>query len=82
VLARDVRALGSRAEIDGRGGKLKTMLSRAERRGAALCVILGEEVERGVVAVKDLAARTQEDLPLDAAARIIADRIKEPRGSH
>src|SRR5262249_23716919 len=46
LLARELRALGIRAEIDGRGGKLKTMLSRAERRGTALCVLLGEEVER------------------------------------
>jgi histidyl-tRNA synthetase len=76
VLARDLRALGMRCEIDGRGGKLKSMLSRAERKGAALCVILGEEVSRGVVAVKDLAARAQEEMPLDVAARVIADRLK------
>jgi histidyl-tRNA synthetase len=82
VLARDLRALGVRCEVDGRGGKLKAMLSRAERRGTALCVILGEEVERGTVAVKDLAARTQEELSLDTAARLIADRIVgEPRGT-
>jgi histidyl-tRNA synthetase len=74
VLARDLRALGVRCTIDGRGGKLKTMLSRAERGGAALCVILGEEVDRGVVSVKDLAERTQEELALDAAARLIKDR--------
>ncbi len=80
VLARELRALGVRCEIDGRGGKLKAMLSRAERRGAALCVILGEELTRGVVAVKDLAARAQEELPLDTAARVIADRL-EARGS-
>ena len=75
LLARDLRALGVRCEVDGRGGKLKTMLSRAERGGAALCVILGDEVQRGTVAVKDLAARTQEELPLGTAARVIADRI-------
>jgi histidyl-tRNA synthetase len=84
LLARELRALGVRAEIDGRG-KLKAMLSRAERAGAAVCVILGGEVERGVVAVKDLAARTQEDLPLDTAARAIAERLAmaasdQPRG--
>ena len=81
VLARELRALGVRCEIDGRGGKLKTMLSRAERRGAALCVILGEELDRGVVAVKDLAARTQEEMPLETAARVIADRIRSDGGS-
>ena len=71
-MARDLRALGVRCEVDGRGGKLKAMLSRAERKGAALCVLLGEEIERGVVAVKDLAARSQVEMPLADAARTIA----------
>jgi histidyl-tRNA synthetase len=75
LLARELRALGVVAEVDGRGGKLKNMLARAEKRGAATCVILGQEVERGVVAVKDLGARTQEELSIDSAARIIADRL-------
>jgi histidyl-tRNA synthetase len=80
TLARELRALGIVSEVDGRGGKLKNMLARAEKRGAAVCVILGDEVERGVVAVKDLAARTQEELPLDSAARVIADRIGKREG--
>ena len=75
VLARALRALGVRAEVDGRGGKLAKMLGRAEKRGAALCVILGEELARGVVAVKDLAARTQEELAVETAAAVIADRL-------
>jgi histidyl-tRNA synthetase len=75
LLARELRTLGVRAEIDGRGGKLKAMLSRAERSGAALTIILGDEVQRGGVAVKDLAARTQEELPLEGAARTIASRL-------
>ena len=77
-MARDLRALGVRCEVDGRGGKLKAMLSRAERKGAALCVLLGEEIERGVVAVKDLAARSQVEMPLADAARTIASG--DPRG--
>jgi histidyl-tRNA synthetase len=76
VLARDLRALGIQVTIDGRGGKLKTMLSRAERSGASVCVILGEEVGRGVVAVKNLAARTQEEVALDQAAQTIARSIE------
>jgi histidyl-tRNA synthetase len=80
LLARELRALGVKTEVDGRGGKLKNMLSRAERKGAALCVILGDEVERNAVAVKDLAARAQEELPLDSAARVIADRIGQREG--
>jgi histidyl-tRNA synthetase len=75
LLARELRGFGVTAEIDGRGGKLKAMLSRAEKRGAAAAIILGEELDRGAVAVKDLAARTQEEMPLTMAARVIADRI-------
>ena len=44
-------------------------------------VLLGDEITRGVVAVKDLAARTQEEVPLDAAAQRIATILGEPRGS-
>jgi histidyl-tRNA synthetase len=75
LLARDLRALGVSAEIDGRGGKLKAMFARADKRGASLCVILGDEVERGVVSVKDLGARTQEELSIETAASAIAGRI-------
>ena len=78
VLARELRSLGVVTEIDGRGGKLKNMLARAEKRGARICVILGDEVARGTVAVKDLASRTQEELPLAEAARVIADRLGQP----
>ena len=75
LLGRELRGLGVVTEIDGRGGKLKTMLSRAEKRGARICILLGDEIDRGVVSVKDLAARKQEELPIESAARLIADRI-------
>jgi histidyl-tRNA synthetase len=76
VLGRDLRRLGVRAEVDGRGGRLKGMLRRADAMGAKLCAILGEgELERGMVAVKDLAGHQQEELPLDTAARALADRV-------
>ena len=76
VFARDLRRLGVIAEVDGRGGKLKAMLRRAETSGARACVILGEsELARGVCAVKDLAARTQDEIPLEGAATVVADRL-------
>jgi histidyl-tRNA synthetase len=75
LLGRELRGLGVVTELDSRGGKLKTMLSRAEKRGARICVLLGEELDRGVVSVKDLAARHQEELPIEGAARLIADRL-------
>jgi histidyl-tRNA synthetase len=78
ILARELRAFGVSVELDGRGARLKPMLRRADALGARLCVILGDaEVERGVAAVKDLVAHTQEELPLAGAARVLADRVGE-----
>jgi histidyl-tRNA synthetase len=76
-LAREIRALGYRAELDGRGGSMKSMLRRADGLGARLCVVLGEaEVARGVVQLKDLAQRSQHDLPRTDAANLIAERLR------
>jgi histidyl-tRNA synthetase len=73
VLARDVRALGHTAEVDGRGGSLKSMLRRADSKGATLCVVLGDaELDQGVVQVKHLVQHHQETLPrAEAGARIV-----------
>jgi histidyl-tRNA synthetase len=83
LLARDLRALGVQATIDSTGSrKLKAMLGRAEKSGAAICVIFGDdELARGVVAVKDLTARAQEELPIETAARVLAERLGKREGS-
>ncbi|WP_437565253.1 histidine--tRNA ligase [Sorangium sp. So ce542] len=78
LLAKELRALGVSVELDGRGGRLKSMLRRADALGARLCVILGDsEVERGVIQIKDLVAHLQEEIPLEGAARVLADRALE-----
>ena len=66
-----LRQDGIRAEMAYRGN-LKRRLERANRTGARAAVILGEdEVARGVAQVKDLAAGTQEEVPLaDLPARL------------
>ena len=76
LLGRDLRACGVRAEVDGRGGRLKAMLRRADSMGARLCVLLGEsELARGVLTVKDLTGHVQDEIPLEGAARVLADRV-------
>ena len=76
ILARDLRRLGVRTEVDGRGAKLKSMIRRADSMGARLCVLLGEaELARGAVSVKDLGAHVQDEIPLEGAARVLADRV-------
>ena len=63
-IARDLRQAGFRADLDGRGNSIKSMLRRADGSGARWCVVLGDaEVDRGVVQLKDLAQHTQEDVP-------------------
>lgn len=79
LLARDLRAAGVPADVDGRGASLKAMLRRADALGARLCLILGDaELGRGVVVLKDLAARTQEDVPIESAVRVAAERLASP----
>lgn len=79
MLARDLRAAGVPADVDGRGASMKAMLRRADALGARLCLILGEaEIGRGVVTVKDLAARTQGEVPLESAVQVVAERMATP----
>jgi histidyl-tRNA synthetase len=76
VLARDLRVAGIETRVDGRGIKLAKMLARASDEGARFCMILGDdEIAAGVVAVKDLAAKTQESLPRADAVRVLAARL-------
>jgi histidyl-tRNA synthetase len=64
-LAQALRRDGVRTEIDHRGGKLGALLKRADKLGARLAVIVGEnETKSGKVMLKDLAAGTQQEVPV------------------
>ncbi len=64
LLARELRSRGVEARVEGRGQKLKAVLARASDARASHCVILGEgELDRGLVALKDLRAQSQQELP-------------------
>ena len=80
VAARDLRVLGIEALMAPRPRKLKDQLAQASNKNARFAVIVGDgELERGVAAVKDLAARTQKDVPLGDVAREIAAALGETR---
>jgi histidyl-tRNA synthetase len=65
ALVQRLRAAGIRADI-GYRGNLKRRLERANRIGARAAVILGsDEVARGVVQLRDLAAGAQSEVALD-----------------
>src|SRR5262249_54193938 len=81
VLARDLRQLGIRVDLDGRGSSVKSMLRRANGLGARICVLIGDsELERNVVKVKDLAAHGETEEPVASAAGTIASALlRDPR---
>jgi histidyl-tRNA synthetase len=77
TLARELRALGVQVDVDGRSVRLKAMIRRADALGCRLCLLFGaEEVQRGAFAVKDLSDKSQVEMPLEGAARVLADRVR------
>jgi histidyl-tRNA synthetase len=72
ALAAELRGTTS-VEMDYQGRSLKAQLKEADKLGAARVIIIGEdEVARGVAVVKDMAARTQEEVPLGSVAAALA----------
>jgi histidyl-tRNA synthetase len=79
TLARDLRARGIATEADTRGGSLKSLLRRADSLGTRLCLVVGDaELERGVVAMKDLMRRSQQDVPRSEVTARAAAILNEP----
>lgn len=81
------RALpGRRIELNLGGGNFKAQFRRADRSGASLALVLGEdELARGVVQVKPLreGAPPQGEAPIAAAAAAVSEwlaRLAGPRG--
>jgi len=74
VLA-DLRRAGLSADMAFRGN-MKKRMARADAQGARYAVILGDdELARGEASVKDLAAGTQEALPLAGLALVLFDKM-------
>lgn len=69
LLIDELRAAGLSADMAYGGRGLKGAMKGADRAGAKYALVLGDrELESGEVAVKDLAAHTQETVALSAAA--------------
>lgn len=69
ALARTWWAEGAELQLETRGGALKKALATANRQGIRWALILGDgELERGVVAAKDLRTGTQEEWAWDQVA--------------
>jgi histidyl-tRNA synthetase len=74
LLQRALRDAGLRAMLDPEGRSFKSRMKQADKLGARLVAILGEdEMARGVWTVRDMARSAQEDVPEDA----VLDHLKE-----
>lgn len=77
-LAAAIRAAGIGAEVFPDAKKLGQQLKYADRRGFRIAVIAGEnEFNEGTCQIKDLAAASQENVPLEADAKSIVAAIRK-----
>ena len=71
-----LRDRGVRADLAFGDRGLKGAMKAADRSGAPLVVVIGDnEVEAGTVVLKDMASGEQESIAWDAAVGVIADRV-------
>ncbi|HEY7452079.1 MAG TPA: histidine--tRNA ligase [Candidatus Limnocylindria bacterium] len=68
IVAGALREAGIRVRPDGSGRKLGRQLESAAKVGARWAVIVGEELTRGAVVLRDLADGTQREVRLDEVA--------------
>jgi histidyl-tRNA synthetase len=66
-----LRGAGLRVRADGSNRKLGRQLEAASKLGASWAVIVGEELERGNVVLRDLTAASQQELALDQVPAVI-----------
>ena len=71
-LALALRDAGVKAECDHMGRSLKAQFKYADKLQAPFIAILGgDELQKGVVKVRDMATRKEREIPLEAAAELI-----------
>ncbi|MGV0435397.1 histidine--tRNA ligase [Corynebacterium mastitidis] len=77
ALVNDLRMAGVRADMAYGDRGLKGAMKGADRAGARLALVLGDqELEAGTVAVKDLAEHSQRDVALDSVVALVADEVR------
>jgi len=74
----DLVAAGVRADMDYDGRSLKSQFRRADRSGAKVVIVLGEEEgRRGTVGYRDMEKGIQEEIPAEEAMRRLRGVPKE-----
>jgi histidyl-tRNA synthetase len=71
-----LRRTGIEADTDVRSLTLKSHLRQADRLGATYAAILGDdEASNGIVLLRDMTTKTQEQLSITALPQLLAERI-------
>jgi histidyl-tRNA synthetase len=79
ALARDLRRLGLRVELDGSGAAFGKQFKRADRSGAAWAAVLGdEEIEQGVLRLKPLRDQGLQELSFNLHDRAAVAALVQP----
>ena len=75
-LLRRFRAAGLRADMDHQARSLKAQFKYADKLGAKYVAVLGDdEIERGVVKLRDMSTREEWEAPLETAAEALRERL-------
>lgn len=71
-----LRKKGIKAETDYEGSSLKSQMRKADRLGARLVLIIGEdEIKKGSALLRDMEKKTQEDININNMLDILAAKI-------
>jgi histidyl-tRNA synthetase len=74
-----LRSAGIKAETDYRATSLKSLLRQADRLGAALVLIVGDdEAAKDMALLRNMATKEQEELLISHAVEAILSRLKSP----
>jgi histidyl-tRNA synthetase len=80
--AKALRDAGVITHVDTRFGKMDKQFRHAERAGARCAVIVGaQELDQGVVKLKDLAAREERVIPRESMVDAVKALLATPEGS-
>ena len=80
IVLRDLRAAGIAADGDLRGTSVKSQMRRADKSGARVALILGEqEKTRGVVTARDLERKEQSEVKRDDLVHHLRARLEVSR---
>ncbi len=77
ALLRKLRRAGLRADMDDLQRRMKGQLKLAARLGSRFTVVIGDdEVEKGVVQLKDMTAHEQHEVPMDRLVEELANDLR------